>query len=220
MDRMGDCRVTLVMLAGGKSRRFEGADKQEWLLNGQALGTTIARNLLGARLSVNGQAEVLVIGGSRRLYGDLPVEIAPDKFSGCGPLGGLHAALSCSRTEWIYLVACDMPFFMDSWLEYLIDIAFEAPRPGPVAILAQAGPHVEPFHALYSKSMLPRLEQCLAGAAGRASLPSFAGFLAGLPCCRVPESRVRDFSPDWRLFININTRRDAEELLPVPLGLP
>ena len=249
--------VTLTMLAGGKSRRFRGMDKQEWRYRGEPLGRVVAKNLLCSTLVARGRAGVMVVGGTGKLYGDLPLLLVADQFPDRGPLGGLHAALLSSRADWVYLVACDMPFFMDDWLEFLLCLAGEARGadsinrgvyninrgadsgaaradsgargaagaasdgliPGhaaldgtaaPLAIFAQRAGHSEPFHALYSRNLLPAIEEQLRQTAADSASLSLAKFLGSVPCCRIPAETVEKFTPDGRLFTNINTREEAE----------
>lgn len=222
-------------------------DKQEWLYRGEPLGRIVAKNLLCSRLAARGRAGVLVVGGAGELYGDLPLRCVADRFPGRGPLGGLHAALSSSCADWVYLVACDMPFFMDDWLEFLLclagvangaadgvagdtcaDVAISGDRAtlahvaapsgtaAPLAIFAQRAGRPEPFHALYSRHLLPTVEEHVRQAVADSASLSLAKLLDSVPCRRVPEETVRKFSPDWRLFTNINTRAEAGRLVAAP----
>ena len=132
--------VTLALLAGGKSSRFSGKDKQFWPYRGEALGRIAAKNLLASSVFASGHAKVLVVCEQEekeprvgevqenlaylnhtKLYKDLPVQVVFDRFPGVGPLGGLATALYFSQTPWTYLVACDMPCFDDHWLNFLLE---------------------------------------------------------------------------------------------------
>lgn len=134
--------VTLALLAGGKSSRFGGKDKQFWPYDGEALGRIAAKNLLASSVFATGHATVLVVCEKEErepraeeaqenlaylnhttLYKDLPVQVVFDRFSGVGPLGGLQTALHCAKTPWVYLVACDMPCFDDHWLNFLLELS-------------------------------------------------------------------------------------------------
>src|SRR5204862_1990371 len=46
-----------------------------------------------------------------------------DIVPGCGPLGGLHAALTAAREDAVFVVACDMPYVTAAFAEYLFSLA-------------------------------------------------------------------------------------------------
>ena len=47
------------------------------------------------------------------------VDIVPD----CGPLGGIHAALTAARGDAVFVAACDMPFLSVAFVSYLLGLA-------------------------------------------------------------------------------------------------
>ena len=95
--------VTGVLLAGGKSRRM-GQDKR-FLSVGP--GTLYGRSLAVLR-AVFEQVVVVVAQDSPSIEAEVPVlrDLIPD----CGSLGGLYTGLKQAGTEWVFAVACDMPF--------------------------------------------------------------------------------------------------------------
>jgi len=195
--------VTIAILAGGKSSRFGGIDKQEISLDGEKLGRIAARSALSTG------AEVIVVGRNRRPYDALPLAFAEDIVPGFGPLSGLHAALTMSRTAWVYLVACDMPFFNIDWLEYLLSCVdhYEA-----LALAARFDRYIEPFHALYSRSLIEPLDKVFKE--GRESPRHFScvRLMESVPHHFVPENVARAYTPDWKLFYSVNTPKDLEKL--------
>jgi len=103
--------VTAFILAGGKSTRM-GTDKAFVTLNGRTL---LARMLDLARSVA---ADVRIVGDPAKFSQVAPV--VEDIFPGCGPLGGIHAALRSSQTELNLIVAVDVPFLSTKFLEFLI----------------------------------------------------------------------------------------------------
>jgi molybdopterin-guanine dinucleotide biosynthesis protein A len=97
--------VTAVILAGGLARRMGNADKGLVTVDGRPL---VAQVL--ARLSP--QVDRLMINANRNAdvyarYGySVVADVVPDF---CGPLAGLHAALSATTTPWVLMVPCDAP---------------------------------------------------------------------------------------------------------------
>ena len=106
--------VSVFILAGGKSTRM-GTDKAFALLDGRTL---LARMLDVARSLT---PEVAIVGDSAKFAAFAPV--VEDVFPGCGPLGGIHAALRASRTELNVILAVDVPFVSLTLLTYLVSRA-------------------------------------------------------------------------------------------------
>lgn len=241
---MGETKITMAILAGGKSSRFKGLDKQEILVDGEKLGRIAAKNALSAA------RPLIVVGRNRSVYDGLPVTFTDDIRPGFGPLSGLHAALKRSESEWLYLMACDMPFFSLPWLESLRGIAESggaerkggecegAERKGgesggarrggaecnggaehcpddlgeALAIVARSGRHVEPFHALYSRLLIPRLEMIFDESPATPRQFSFSRLIGEVPHRVVPEAVARTYSPDWKLFYSVNSPDDLAVL--------
>ena len=103
--------VTVFILAGGKSTRM-GTDKAFVILDGRTL---LARALDLAR-SVT--SDVRIVGHAAKFAPFAPV--VEDIFPGCGPLGGIHAALRISSTDLNAILAVDVPFVPPALLQYLI----------------------------------------------------------------------------------------------------
>ncbi|MBR7058065.1 MAG: molybdenum cofactor guanylyltransferase, partial [Stomatobaculum sp.] len=113
--------VCAVILAGGKSSRM-GRDKASLTLGHETFLQRIA-----AELDACGFQEKYVSLGSGSRYGmheeenstgtgekteiHIPVgwTAVRDRYRDCGPLGGIHAALSACRAEWALFVSCDTP---------------------------------------------------------------------------------------------------------------
>lgn len=106
--------LTAFVLAGGKSTRM-GSDKALLEFDGRTL---LSRAMEVARIV----AEEVIILGSREKYGDLG-PVVEDIYPERGPLGGIHAALSATRTELNLVVAVDVPFVPPEFLQYLVDQA-------------------------------------------------------------------------------------------------
>jgi Molybdopterin-guanine dinucleotide biosynthesis protein A len=192
-----DC--SLAILAGGMGSRFGGSDKQGALIQGVPLGRRVALNALTSGLPVT------LVGLQRDIYHGLPLRFIHDIVPGYGPLSGLHAALVYSTTPWVFLLACDMPYFDLHWLSYLSSLV-DSPDDLALslAILAQRESYVEPFQGLYSRSLITGLERKMDNSGVTGEKLSFSGLLGDLPHTRVPEAVARRFSPDWSLFLSIN----------------
>jgi molybdenum cofactor guanylyltransferase len=113
------------VLAGGRSARM-GQDKALLQLADKTLIEHAVSKL--ARLT----SDVYILGSRTELTPFAP--LVPDLLEGCGPLGGMEAALIHSFLDWALLVPVDMPFLPSTLL-----------RTWATAVLHQAGARLSFF---------------------------------------------------------------------------
>jgi molybdenum cofactor guanylyltransferase len=110
------CRVGGYVLAGGRSSRM-GRDKALLELAGEPLVQHAVRKL--SRLT----NEVYILSDRRELARFAP--LIPDLHPGCGPVGGIEAALTHTRHEWVLVLPVDMPFLptglLEQWTRSVVD---------------------------------------------------------------------------------------------------
>ncbi len=108
--------VSGYVLAGGKSSRM-GRDKALLELAGKPLVLRAVEKLQQVC------AEVSILGNREELAAYAP--LVRDLHEGCGPLGGIEAALAHSTKAWNLLMAVDMPFlpvgFLDAWVRSVME---------------------------------------------------------------------------------------------------
>jgi len=108
--------VSGYVLAGGKSSRM-GRDKALLELAGKPLVLRAVEKLRKVC------AEVSILSGRDELKAYAP--LVRDLHEGCGPLGGIEAALAHSTRAWNLFMAVDMPFlpvgFLDAWVRGVIE---------------------------------------------------------------------------------------------------
>jgi len=220
---------TACVLAGGRGRRMEGMDKLRLDFAGERLLARIARQL-STRFS-----DLVAVSSRPEVFEDLGYRVVPDSYAEAGPLAGLHAGLRAARSEWVYLVACDMPFFSAGFVDELaaliqhveINRATGRSRPGEagpgevglgeaglVAAAARSGEYFEPFHAFYHRSLLGPIEAAFR-TPGRP--PSMQSVVRSLPLAFLDDQAA--FSDGQRLFLNVNTPAElaaAERLVSWP----
>ncbi len=143
-------QITGFVLAGGKSSRM-GTNKAFLTLSGHTL---IER----AKAVVETVCAPVVIVGRRELYGELG-EVCEDIFPGCGPLGGIHAALAYSHTGLNLITAVDMPFLTRELLGALMERAMGS---AAVVTVPRIAGHTQPLCGVYSREFLPLAEAALA----------------------------------------------------------
>ena len=143
--------VCAVILAGGKSSRM-GRDKASLTLGHKTFLQRIAAELDACgfqekyvSLGIGEKTEIRIPGGWTAVR---------DRYRDCGPLGGIHAALSACRAEWALFVSCDTPLYRRELAELLI-----SKIPGP-QLLIPVTPDGR-WHmtcALWRKTLLPEVE--------------------------------------------------------------
>ena len=166
------------ILNGGQATRFGGRDKSALLVDGRTI-----RDRQIAELS--------------RVTTDILV-VTRDIVPGCGPLGGLHTALTDARGDAVFVVACDMPFIEAPLVQYLLGLTSEA---DVVVPCTERGYH--PLCAAYTRSCLPAIGRRLANRQLKMS-ELFADVRTRL----VTSDEIDRFGDRNRLLANVNTQAE------------
>jgi molybdenum cofactor guanylyltransferase len=187
--------MSAFILAGGRSTRM-GMDKAFVALDGRTL---LARMLDLAR-SVT--PEVAIVGDAAKFAPFAPT--VEDLFPGCGPLGGIHAALRASKTDLNLILAVDVPFVSLALLQYLITRAVNAP--GATVTLARNGEGWQPLCAIYRRAFQNAAERALHE--GRYKIDAL---FAEVPTHVIEEEELETAGFAPRIFRNLNTPEDLAE---------
>lgn len=186
--------VSAAILAGGRARRFGGADKASLAVGGARI---IDRQL--AALSTVAD-DVRIVTNDAARYADLGVRLIPDAIAGAGPLGGIYSALLDAAHERVLVVACDLPFITAALLARLVAESGEDVD----AVVPQSSRGIEPLCAIYATRCAPLV---------KSRIESGALQVAGL----LDAVRTRVLGPDTlapydegALFENVNTPHDHE----------
>lgn len=138
------------VLAGGASSRF-GQDKALFVWQGRPLVYWVMQSLDGAGI---GPCWLV----ANRDYPQLSWPVIPDAWPGGDSLSGIHAALQYARTDWVAVVACDLPNLTAGYWQQLLNTC----DPGLQAVVARGpGGFLEPLAALYHRMALPAVEERL-----------------------------------------------------------
>jgi molybdenum cofactor guanylyltransferase len=193
---------SVAILAGGQATRFGGRDKGALLVEGR----TIRDRQLAELSSVTD--DILIVGAAGETPGTIavarggpasagaatPRRIA-DIVPGCGPLGGLHAALSEMRGEAVCLVAGDMPYVTAPLVAYLLSLARDADIVVP---RTERGYH--PLCAVYTRACLAAVTTRLGDR--RLKMRELVGVL---PTRIVTAEEIDRFGERHLLLANVNT---------------
>ena len=184
------------VLAGGESHRM-GRPKHRLVLAGETLLERQIRMLQ----SVCGSVAVV---GPRVDLGLREIPFIPDLLRGRGPLGGIHAALSVSHTEFNLIVACDLPFLQKRFLQHLARAALH--NRVDVTVAEDKARRLLPVCAVYRRRTLGIIRGRLAQDLNKAD-----GYFrnARLHVVTWRETLRAGFSA--HIFDNINRPEDFEE---------
>ena len=189
--------ATAAILAGGRARRFGGRPKALLPLGGR----TILDRLLAVLQPI--ADEVLIVANEPHRYDALGVRVRADRLTGAGPLGGVHAALTGSRSSHTFVVAGDMPFLTGPFVEHVL----RAGRLVDVAV-PRTGDGLHPLCACYRASCAAVIERRIAAGAFKVS-----DVLDDVRTRELAAGEVAAFDPDGALLFNVNTPADHARAL-------
>ena len=187
---------TAIILAGGKSSRM-GFDKQFLQVDDRR----IMDNLI---LKLEEEFdEIIIVTNKTEKYKDYKHKIVKDIIVGKGPLSGIHVGLRESSSNYAFVIACDMPNLNRDYIKYMKTKMIGKDLDGCVSLL---GDQIEPFHGFYSKNIIIQIEKQLAN-----NMRSVNRLIKGLNFLKISEDEARSFSPNWNMFVNINTQEDLNK---------
>jgi molybdopterin-guanine dinucleotide biosynthesis protein A len=184
----------VLLLAGGKSSRM-GRDKARLLWEGSSFLSRIASQLddFSEKYISLARAEELLPPSWK---------IVEDVYPGCGPVGGLHAALSVCRAPWLFAVSCDLPRLEKPLITYLMGFADET---SDVVLPVTPDGRMHPLCAAYRKSLAGAFEAQLLSGNYR-----LQNALSPFRVRRIPIGAEHGYAG---MLANINTPEDYQSLL-------
>jgi len=183
------------LLAGGKSSRM-GTNKAFLDFAGQTL---LSRGLAVLKAACG---SVTIVGDAATFGTFAPV--VEDVFPGCGPLGGIHAALSRSSAEFNAILAVDVPFVSAELVGFLFDAAEAAAKEsGAIVTVPRIRTGFQPLCAIYRRDFASYAEQAL-----RAGKYKVDATFARVPLKIVEEPELEAAGFSEKSFLNINNPED------------
>jgi len=186
--------MTGIILAGGENKRM-GVDKAFLTV----AGIPLIEHVLGVLGAVVQQ--IIIVTNSPERYRTYDARIVTDRLEQRGSLVGIYSGICSSESEFNLVVACDMPFLNAGLLSYLMEQA-----PGYDAVVPAFGELIEPLHAVYSKRLLPVIEERI-----REDERRIRSIFGHANVRYVTEKEISRFDPERRSFINLNTPQQYKE---------
>jgi len=192
--------LSAIVLAGGQSSRM-GRDKA--LIAPK--GIPLLRQVCEVALECTGEVYVVtswperyqdILPSACQVIQEVPL---PGETSPQGPLVGFAQGMAQVMTDWVLLLACDLPYLqadvLQSWVTRLAQVQEEA-----IALLPRQAKGWEPLCGFYRRQCLPILTEFI-NQGGR----SFQHWLAQNPVEELPVT-------DEHMLFNCNTLEDLELL--------
>jgi molybdopterin-guanine dinucleotide biosynthesis protein A len=169
-----------------------GADKAFLKLGG--------RTLLARALGLAGE-----VAGDVRIVGDATKfaafgRVVEDVYRERGPLGGIHAALRSTATDFNLMLAVDLPFVESRFLQYLIAQALQT---GDVVTVPRAGGGLQPLCAVYRQGFAEVAERSL-----QLGKNKIDALFAGVKTRVIDEEEILKAGFSEKMFRNLNTREE------------
>ncbi len=184
--------ATLIILAGGEGRRM-GFPKHEL-----AIGETSILERIHQRLG--DLFDETIVTGRGISTPNQKIRIAEDRHSERAALVGIHAGLSASRTDLTFVIACDMPYIEPGLVSHLLCAAADADIVVPVI-----RGYYEPLCAVYRTTCLRPIGRSIEG-----GILKIIPFYREVRVREIHEQEIREFDPNLRSFVNLNTPVDRK----------
>jgi molybdopterin-guanine dinucleotide biosynthesis protein A len=194
------------VLAGGKSSRM-GIDKAFLKLD----GATFLERAVNALESVCENRVKIVLNQTQAHFIEnfpRPISYLFDVYKNRGPLGGIHAALKDSDTDFSLILACDLPLVSFETIKTLAQIVLHAPENFAAFVPRETDGRFQPLCAAYNaKKCLPVIEEMLK----TETSASMKDFLRRIPVRFIEQSELTA-GETQNLFFNVNCPSDFRQL--------
>lgn len=198
-----------LVLAGGRSRRFDGGDKAFAVVGGEPMVGRVARRLASTvdRVVLNPRPDQATrIERAVTPLVDVPVAVAPDPVADEGPLAGLATGLAATDAPLVAVVACDVPLLDPG----LLATAAERLAAGDAdAVVPSHDGTRQPTHAVYRREPAVAASEAALSAGER----SLFALLDRLAVERLPVGPERAVA-----FTDVDTRGALARVAPNTCG--
>lgn len=188
--------ASAIILAGGKSSRM-GFDKQKVHIGGISMVNYIAKQLEEVF------DHIIIVSNKPEYYSPTKYQIVEDNYKDKGPMGGIQAGLSNGRSEYVYVLAGDMPLVSSGYIKWMMkqinnQIALSGEE--TYSCITKIDGQLEPFNGFYHRKCLGDIQECI-----MLDHLKITRLLEERDCLILSESVAVKFSPALDMFMNLNT---------------
>jgi len=142
--------------------------------------------------------EIIIVTNQPQHFGEYHTKNFMDEIPGAGSLGGLYTGLINASNDYVFCVACDMPFLKAELISHLIE---KKSNYDVVIPITKKG--LEPLHAIYSKRCIEPIKKLLEKGEFKISK-----FFPEVQVGYCGEEEIKEIDPSLTSFINVNTKQD------------
>ena len=197
---------SLLILTGGIGRRMEFVEKSlipfknqtiiEYMIN--SLKAEFDEIIISVRDKTQKESLASLLTNENAI-------IVEDYYQNVGPLAGILEGFKISKSEYIFVTACDMPFINRKVVKFL----FECAKGHDIALPRWNNKKIEPLHAVYKrKSMILEIENAIK----IKETKIFAPISKLNSIFFVDMKKIQKIDENLLTFTNINTLKDLKKL--------
>lgn len=189
------------ILIGGRSSRF-GSPKADFIFEGQTFGVRAAET---AEQALSPATAVFVTRTADTRAEIAGRQVIADLIPARGPIGAIYTALHSADVNWIFVLACDLPYISPD----LIGLLKERIREDiDVVVPVQNDGWNQPLCAFYNVAeCLPVFESIVEA---NETMPSLHSILKMFKTLQIPPTAFSHLNTDGRLLRNVNTPKDLD----------
>jgi molybdopterin-guanine dinucleotide biosynthesis protein A len=196
-------QVSAFILCGGASSRM-GQPKGLLKFGGEPLILRIAALVesLVSGVTVIGPPEPYANLGLH-VTADADLGIVEEKGTTAGPLRGIASALISTRTDWNFILACDLPYLTTEWLGWMLARAMASRQQ---IVMPRTARGLEPLAAVYRRECAEPIAAAL-----RRGVRKVSDALEQFRIDFVSEGDWAHVDPTGRVLYNMNAPADYQE---------
>lgn len=196
--------LTGIILAGGENRRMNGKNKALLTFSNERL---IERQIRFMKPICD---EIIVVTNDPRsllpILGNT-VRIITDYIPGKGPLSGMHAAFTLSKSSVMWVVGCDMPFISHRAAEWMWKQQQELQCD---AVIPYISNKYHSLHGIYHKNCIHAISDLL-----NQNQYQLKELFKNIRYERIKESQFLEQGIDPQFITAVNTPEDYNEALKI-----
>lgn len=186
--------ISAAVLVGGKSSRM-GYNKAFLKLGDY---TMLENIILKVSIAI---PDIFLVGSDQNLYSYLGLPFFTDVYKNCGPLGGIHCALTMSETQYVFICACDMPYIDTELVNYMANNTYNYD-----IVVPYVRDEVEPLYAIYNKKCLGPIMTMIKS--GHKKIRDVFDRVNTKYICT---EEIRKIANPELVFMNLNTQNDVNK---------
>lgn len=143
--------ISALILAGGKSSRMNGNNKAFLSYNDKSF----LENIIGALEDID---NIYISVDDKEKYKNLKFPLIEDEYKEIGPIGGMYSAFKKINSDFIIVIACDMPLVSKEFIKFLKESVREEDN---CLVIEDSENRLYPLGGIYNKRILPVIEEMI-----------------------------------------------------------